>query len=65
LFLTDGLEHSNQSSRLEGLSQFFTCISSNQLKTIDWETLENPQNPEPYVAKMKEKVNQFLETDKK
>jgi hypothetical protein len=50
---------------LEGLSQFFTCINSNQLKTIDWETLENPQNPEPYVAKMKEKVNQFLETDKK
>lgn len=65
LFLTDGLEHPNQSSRLEGLSQFFTCINSNQLKTIDWETLENPQNPEPYVAKMKEKVNQFLETDKK
>lgn len=65
LFLTDGLEHPNQSSRLEGLSQFFTCIQSNQLTTIRWETLQNPQNPESYMAIMKQKVDQFLETDKK
>ena len=41
IFLSDGLEHPNQKSRLEGLDSFFTIITSRQLK------LQGNQIPAP------------------
>ena len=65
LFLTDGLEHHNQSSRLDGLSQFFCCIDSKGLDKIKWDTLTNPTSHSPYVEKMKQKIQDFFAQTKK
>ena len=65
LFLTDGLEHHNQSSRLDGLSQFFCCTDSKGLAKIKWDTLANPTTHSPYVEKMKQKIEAFFAQTKK
>ena len=56
LFLEDGLEHLNQSSRLQGLSQFFTTCHSKELKYLQWDQIQNPNTHKPFVAQMKAKI---------
>jgi hypothetical protein len=60
LFLSDGLEHPNQMSRLKGMEQFFPIINYKEL------TLWKTQRPKPtkahlpFVSKFQEEILQFL-----
>lgn len=60
VFLTDGLEHPNQKSRLEGMTSFFTCINSKELKSLQWEQLEATENHRPFVEKMQSEISTFF-----
>ena len=62
LFLKDGLEHPNQNSRLEGLSQFFTCCKSRDLKELSWDTIKNPNTHQPFVTLMEEKLANWIKS---
>ncbi len=60
LFLSDGLDHPNQKSRLDGMEQFFPVIKTKDLK--DWETKPNKslQTHLPYVKHFENLISQFL-----
>jgi hypothetical protein len=60
LFLSDGLEHPNQMSRLKGMEQFFPIINSKELTL--WKTLRpKPTKAHlPFVSKFQEEIMQFL-----
>jgi len=60
LFLSDGLEHPNQMSRLKGMEQFFPIINSKEL--VLWKT-QRPKPSKahlPFVSKFQEEILQFL-----
>jgi len=60
LFLTDGLTHINQRSRLMGLDSFFTAVHSRSLKQIQLERLSNPKSTEQLVAELKKRIRSAL-----
>ena len=64
IFLTDGLDHINQKSRLEGLSDYFYCCNTNDLKNIDINKIRPKKNHTTISHSLKEKVKKFLDSDK-
>jgi hypothetical protein len=60
LFLSDGLDHPNQKSRLDGMEQFFPIINSKDLR--DWETkFPKPYKTHlPFVKNFEKQINRFL-----
>lgn len=61
VFLTDGLEHPNQKSRLEGMTSFFPCITSKELKSLQWDQLVATDKHLPLVAQMQSQIKAFFE----
>ena len=60
LFLSDGLEHPNQKSRLEGLDSFFPIINSSEL--IEWQG-KQPEAKKahlPFVKKIQKEIDTFF-----
>ena len=60
LFLSDGLEHPNQKSRLEGMESFFRILKSEDLKN---ETIKIPKAkpiPKRILNRFKEELSEFL-----
>ena len=60
LFLSDGLDHPNQKSRLDGMEQFFPVINSKELYRWDNEFPKPLQNHLPYVKLLTNQINHFL-----
>ncbi len=60
LFLSDGLEHPNQMSRLKGMEQFFPIINSKELS--EWkEKRPRPTKAHlPFVSKFQQEMERFL-----
>ncbi len=60
LFLSDGLEHPNQKSRLDGMEQFFPIINSKDLR--EWETkFPTPFKTHlPFVKNIEKQIKDFL-----
>ncbi|MFQ3340400.1 MAG: hypothetical protein ACI9TK_000051 [Flavobacteriaceae bacterium] len=60
LFLSDGLDHKNQQSRLEGMEAFFPIINSNELAA--WK-IKQPKPSDahlPFINKFKEETSRFF-----
>lgn len=60
LFLSDGLEHPNQQSRLSGLQDFFCTKTTKQLASLEVSSIEKTQAIAPYVEDLKIKISEFL-----
>ena len=60
LFLSDGLEHPNQSSRLKGLDLFFPILKTANLKQYALKDLKPSTAHHPYVAQMKDQLKTTL-----
>jgi len=60
ILLSDGLEHPNQWSRMEGMEQFFPILSTHDLKTFSLKALRPGKAHLPYVDLQKEKITAFL-----
>ena len=60
LFLSDGLEHQNQKSRLEGMNSFFPILTSKELETWNAQELVAKKAHLPYVKKAQEEVKAFF-----
>ena len=60
LFLSDGLDHLNQNSRLKGLDDFFPVIKTEELKTIELASLKATTEHLPYVKEMKKAITTFF-----
>lgn len=60
IFLSDGLEHPNQKSRLEGMESFFPIVNSRDLD--QWESTfpEPNQAHHPFIEKFKKEILRFL-----
>ena len=60
LFLSDGLEHPNQKSRLDGMEQFFPVINSKDLR--EWENkFPTPYKTHlPFVKNIEKQIKSFL-----
>lgn len=61
LFLSDGLEHLNQKSRLEGLEEFFPIINSRELSQLDPKLPKIRKAHLPYVKKFRKEISTFFE----
>ena len=61
LFLSDGLKHVNQSSRLDGMENFFQILNSKDLKTFDIKKIKNTKRHIPLVNKMRKEIASFKE----
>mgnify|MGYP001177259830 CR=1 FL=1 len=59
IFISDGLDHINQKSRLLGLSKFFNIIKSKDLNQISIEKIKL-NNHKTFVEKMKMKIANFI-----
>ncbi len=59
LFLSDGLEHPNQQSRLEGLTQLFHSCKTSDLAEVNLEQLSPTTDHYPLVEQIRQKVVQF------
>jgi len=64
IFLTDGLDHINQKSRLEGLSDYFYCCKTSDLRNLKLNEILPKKNHEEISKALTEKVNQFFSQDK-
>tara|TARA_B110000438_G_scaffold283060_1_gene310692 strand:- start:2130 stop:3062 length:933 start_codon:yes stop_codon:yes gene_type:complete len=64
IFLTDGLDHINQKSRLEGLSDYFYCCKTSDLSNLKLNEILPKKNHEEISKDLSEKVNQFFIQDK-
>ena len=60
LFLSDGLDHLNQKSRLDGMEQFFPVINSKELHHWENKFPKPLQNHLPYVELMENQITHFL-----
>lgn len=60
LFLSDGLDHPNQKSRLEGMEQFFPILNSKDLWKWESELPKPSTNHLPFVKKFKKEISRFL-----
>ena len=60
IFLSDGLEHRNQKSRLEGMESFFTIITSNQLKNQGYLIPEAKKIPQEIFKRFQKELTAFL-----
>ena len=60
LFLSDGLDHPNQKSRLDGMEQFFPVINSRDLYRWENKFPIPLQNHIPYVKLLTDQINNFL-----
>ena len=60
LFLSDGLDHPNQKSRLDGMEQFFPVINSKELYRWENKFPKPLQNHLPYVKLLTNQINHFL-----
>ena len=60
LFLSDGLDHLNQKSRLEGMEQFFPVINSKDLNQRGNKFPKPLQNHLPYKELMENQITHFL-----
>ena len=59
IFISDGLDHINQKSRLAGLDKFFNIIKSKELNKISIEKFKL-NNHKTFVEKMKTKIINFI-----
>ena len=59
IFISDGLDHINQKSRLLGLGKFFKIINSKDLNKISNKNIKL-NNHKTFVEKMKMKINNFI-----
>ncbi len=59
IFISDGLDHINQKSRLLGLGEFFKIINSKDLNKISTKKIKL-NNHKIFVEKMKMKINNFI-----
>ena len=59
LFLSDGLEHPNQQSRLEGLTQLFHSYKTSDLTEVNLEQLSPTTDHYPLAEEIRKKVVQF------
>ena len=60
VFLTDGLDHINQKSRLEGLSDYFYCCKTTDLNKLNLNEIIPKQKSREISKNLIEKVNQFF-----
>ena len=60
IFLTDGLDHINQSSRLDGLSDYFYCCKVKDLTNLTIEEIKPKKNHNIISKNLKEKVKIFF-----
>lgn len=65
LFLSDGLEHLNQNSRLKGLDVFFPVIRTEELNTIQLASLKATTKHLSYVKEMKKVITSFFSAPEK
>ena len=59
IFVSDGLDHINQKSRLLGLGKFFKIVNSKDLNKISNKNIKL-NNHKTFVEKMKMKINNFI-----
>ena len=60
LFLSDGLEHPNQKSRLEGMETFFRIITTHKLKSQGSELPEPKKIPKAILNRFEKELRSFL-----
>ena len=60
LFLSDGLEHPNQKSRLEGMETFFRIITTHKLKSQGSEVAEPKKIPKAILNRFEKELRSFL-----
>ena len=60
VFLTDGLDHINQKSRLEGLSDYFYCCKTTDLNKLNLNEIIPKKSCKEISKDLIEKVNQFF-----
>jgi len=60
LFISDGLDHINQRSRLLGLDNFFPIVKSKELNKISIEKILLNDYHKSFVEKMKTKIKNFI-----
>jgi len=60
LFLSDGLEHPNQKSRLEGMELFFPIVNSRDLDQWKSKFPESYQAHHPFIERFKKEITRFL-----
>ena len=60
IFISDGLDHINQKSRLLGLGKFFTIVKSKELNKISIDKIMLNNNHKIFVKKMKTKIRNFV-----
>ena len=60
LFLSDGLEHPNQASRLEGLSDLFPICNTKALKNVVLEQLKPTRQHLDFVRRIEAKATAFF-----
>lgn len=61
LFLSDGLEHINQSSRLKGLDDFFPIVKTSDLATLSLSQIQPTKAHLPFVAEMEARIRAFFD----
>ena len=59
LFLSDGLKHINQWSRLDGMNNFFLMLNSRDLKNFDLNKIKNTKRHTPFVNRMRKEIISF------
>ena len=62
VFLSDGLQHPNQMSRLEGLTNLFTLCTAQDLATRSFEALQPTQEHVAIAERIREAVAVFLKS---
>ena len=63
IFLTDGLDHINQKSRLEGLSDYFFCCKTSDLRKLDINKISPKKSYKGISEALIEKTDQFFSRD--
>ena len=59
LFLSDGLEHINQRSRLDGMNNFFQILNTKDLKNFNIKKIKNTKTHIPFVNRMRKEIASF------
>jgi hypothetical protein len=60
LFLSDGLEHPNQKSRLQGMESFFMSLTSRELENKQFEIPEPKTVSKDILDRFKKELSAFL-----
>jgi len=63
LFISDGLDHINHQSRLDGLLNFFEFCSSKQLKDIDLNSIKSKVLHQEYADRLIATIDRFLKSN--